>query len=312
MPKAVPNQVIDWQKHESESIAPHHGDSLKQDRICGVTRRLFWIFVCATLVLVIGSILGVTIGLLPRQVHQDTSSSPSTGTANILSNSSLSAINFTDPTGYGHRVVFFEDGYNAIVARHWDEQNRTWAKSNVTLVLSNSPTPVKIAPGAALAAAGVGTQVDLFVVDPGGMIRSLYNNDFTSTPDYWQNYTMNDTLRVYPGSRLSAALVSCDNRGSGKKCSCYRDFCNGGCFLAFQRPRDGAIVTTNYTSDWAGRQTAVNGFDATPGTSLELVMQYQGDPGVTGLISQRYMSGTAGAIQATGYEDHAWDPWNCT
>jgi hypothetical protein len=301
------------------TAASHAENTPSRNQTCGVSRKRFWIILCVFLLFVVGAIVGAVAGVLVSRSHADAATNQSAGSGsqgnatgtvitNILSNSSMTAVNFTDPDGYKHRMVFFEDGYNSIVARRWDSQNSTWATSNISLVMSNSPTPVDIEPGAALAATAVGHQVELFLVDASGMIRSLFNSDFLTAPDRWQNYTMNDTLSVYPGSRLAATVQACGSNNTF--CSCNLDFCTAGWAIAYQRPGDGAVITTNYSSAWAGRQVAVYGNDATAATSLNLLTEYLGDTDRMALVSQRYVSGTEGAVVVTGYNAHAWDPLN--
>lgn len=306
-PEAVNGQFVGLGSTSPEWVQDTNAPGQGTKRICGLRRRWFWTIIAIKVIVAV--VIATTLGVIltrPSNNNADAYSPLTNATAatNILSNSSLTAINFTDSSGYNHRMVFFEDGYNAIVARRWDSQNTTWATSNLTLVMSNSPTAVEIAPGAALAAAGVGHQVELFLVDAGNTIRSLYNGDVLGGPDHWQNYTMNATLVAYPGSRLAATAQACGPDDTF--CSCALDFCTAGWVVAFQQPGDGALVTTNYSSAWAGRQLAVNGIDTAAATSLALVTQYQGDTAQMGLLSEGYVSGTEGAVQVANYDNHTW------
>ncbi|KAK6069085.1 hypothetical protein SCUP234_10875 [Seiridium cupressi] len=241
----------------------------QRSKICGLGRRAFLIL--------LGFIVVVIIGV----VHpgDDGLASNGTGTtsdgSNTLSNSSFSAVNFTDPSGYNHRILFFQDPYNNIIERRWDSQNNTWA------------TTINVPLGTALAATALGRQVELFLIDSSSLIRSLYCSDMVSSPDLWQNYTLNNTLYTYPGSRLAATVK--------------------GCGTADSRQEDGAVITTNYSSAWSARELAVNDNEVMASTSLALVTQYQGDEGAMGLVSQRYFSGTERDVRVTKYtDDHVW------
>lgn len=88
---------------------------------------------------IVGIVSGTTTGVLSMRQHSTDSSIPpnnesgvTVAATNILGSSSLTAVNFTDPDEYNHHMVFFEDGYNAIVARQEDARNRMWATGDVT------------------------------------------------------------------------------------------------------------------------------------------------------------------------------------
>lgn len=294
-------------------------DSGEQSRICGLGRRAFFILLGFAVVVIIGVVVGTTVGLSTRKNHSDddgSSGSPTgnaTGTtqypSNLLSNSSFSAVNFTDPSGYNHRLLFFQDPHNNIIERRWDSQNNTWVTTNISQVMSNSATPIDVPLGTALAATALGRQVDLFLIDSSSLIRSLYCSDIINAPDLWQNYTLNDTLYTYPGSRLAATVKGCGTNDN--LCSCNRDFCTAGWIVAFQRQEDGAVITTNYSSAWSARELAVYNNEVMASTSLALIAQYQGDEGAMGLVSQRYLSGTEGDVRVTKYtHDHVWGSAN--
>ncbi|KAK9782623.1 hypothetical protein SCAR479_00966 [Seiridium cardinale] len=289
----------------------------QQSKICGLGRRAFLILLGFIIVVIIGVVVGTTVGILTTKKHSgdDGLASNSTGTtsdgSNTLSNSSFSAVNFTDPSGYNHRILFFQDPYNNIIERRWDSQNNTWATTNISQVMSNSATPINVPLGTALAATALGRQVELFLIDRSSLIRSLYCSDMISSPDLWQNYTLNNTLYTYPGSRLAATVKGCGTDDS--VCSCNLDFCTAGWIVAFQRQEDGAVITTNYSSAWSARELAVNDNEVMASTSLALITQYQGDEGAMGLVSQRYLSGTEGDVRVTKYtDDHVWGSTNAT
>ncbi|KAK6062893.1 hypothetical protein SCUP515_12920 [Seiridium cupressi] len=189
-------------------------------------------------------------------------------------------------------IIGVVDPYNNIIERRWDSQNNTWATTNISQVMSNSATPINVPLGTALAATALGRQVELFLIDSSSLIRSLYCSDMVSSPDLWQNYTLNNTLYTYPGSRLAATVKGCGTADS---------------IVAFRRQEDGAVITTNYSSAWSARELAVNDNEVMASTSLALVTQYQGDEGAMGLVSQRYFSGTERDVRVTKYtDDHVW------
>ncbi|KAI0132908.1 hypothetical protein BJ170DRAFT_680784 [Xylariales sp. AK1849] len=310
----------DYDQSEQWKSAEFSRRTISNRKIGGTRRRLFFIVISAAL-LVIALVVGVTVGIVTKHKISSTGngsevapgssnngSETALGNSNVLANSSLSAVNWTDTEGFNHRMLIFQDPYNSIISRRWDSQNNTWATTNVSMVLSNSPSPVDVPAGTSLAAAAWDTQVDLFMIDRNGRIVSLLCADCINSPNLWQNESMNDTLYTHPQSRLAATVQLC---GDGDTlCSCSSDRCAAGWVVAFQHPDDGTNITTNYSSAWTGRQSAVVDNIVTASTSLVLITEYQGTHDGLGLVTQRYVSGTEGAIEVSAYTDHKWNDSN--
>ncbi|ETS81878.1 hypothetical protein PFICI_06880 [Pestalotiopsis fici W106-1] len=271
----------------------------KRQRICGLERRTFlWVAVIAA-VLAAAALAG---GLAGGLTHG--SSSSSTGAAdanrvNVMATSSLAASNWTDGRGYNHRIVFFQDPWNSVIARRWDSQNQTWATSNVTASAANSASPLVAAAGTTLASAALdwpnAYNVHVYFLDPWNIVRSAYSDSPVQLPDLWKNDTLGSAqLHALSGSKLAAAWA----RGSTPT-----DV--GVWTVAWQGPDRGFIKVANF-SDYSAGVNAVDANKVAGNTSLALVPQYGGVQDNLGLISQSFTSETAGPFQVSSFNQ----TWN--
>lgn len=188
--------------------------------ICGLSRKKFFIILGVALV-VIALAAGLAGGLTSR-THSGSgsdssaassggssssgdsggSSSNSTSDGNlILSNSKITASNWTDPSGVVHRTVFFQDKYNSIIARRWDAKGNAWKTNNLTELMLATTTPLRPQPGTPLASASMELdptfETHVWFTDPNNMIRSMASTDALNKPDSWDNDTL-DAAQYVP------------------------------------------------------------------------------------------------------------------
>ncbi|KAI0134510.1 hypothetical protein BJ170DRAFT_203191 [Xylariales sp. AK1849] len=329
LPEAVPIEkqtsgIPEFEQHQKEyipsyNVAPevvttqHHEDAVPENeaakqtidedldkkaperKICGVRRRTFFIVLALALVVIGGAVVGGVAGALSTRKNSSSATS-----VNVMDISSLSASNWTDPKGYTHRVVFFQDTYNSIIARRWESQNKTWVTSNITLVMANSATPLAPASGTALASATLdwpgSYTVQLWFLDEQYLIRSTFSDQPGTLPDLWKNDLLsNADIQAYSGSKLAATWRRCAVKG-----------CVGGWSVAYQST-DGAIKVTNHTN-WLTSTGALNANQVAANTSLALLPQYRGNQSSLGLVSQSYTSSSVGSMQVNRYGD-SWETY---
>jgi hypothetical protein len=276
----------------------------KEQRICGIKRRTFFILLpFATLIIIAALAGGLAGGLTHRSSLSSGDQTVAAGDVNIMDVSSLAASNWTDGKGFNHRIVFFQDPWNAIVARRWDSQNKTWATTNITSATANSATPVMPAPGTSLASAALdwpgAYDVHLYFLDPWDVVRSTYSDSPVQLTDLWKNDTLGSSnIKVLHGSKLAATWA---------RSSTPNDV--GLWTLAWQDPNGGFIKVANY-SNYKASVNGVDGNKVAANTSLALLPQYGGAQNNLGLISQSFTSGTAGDLQASLW-NQTWKNREC-
>jgi hypothetical protein len=269
-------------------------EKVPERSICGVKRRTFFIILAVAAVIIIGAIAGGVAGAFARKNVSSGSSQTDTSTnVHIMDISSLSATNWTDPSGFKHKIVFFQDPYNSMLAQRWDSQNKTWESTNITQVMAASTTPLDVAPGTSIASASLewsgayGTH--LWFLDSNHIIRSTYN--LKDSPELWQNNTMNAQIVTYPGSKIAATWQRC-----------AKTDCVGSWVVAYQRPGDGQVETANQTN-YNVATDVVDGNAVAGNTSLAIIPQYMGKQEGLGIVSQSYSSSTSGSIQLSTYNN---------
>lgn len=292
--------------------AIHHGNELspsavsegatKTSKICGLSRRRFYLVLAIGVLVIIGAIVGgLAGGLLSRQ-HNSTPHP----NVNILNISKLASSNSTDSNGNIHRTVFFQDTNNAIIARRWDSQNRTWETSNLTEMMRESRTPLNPLPGTPLASASRNwnavDEVHLWFLAPDSYISSLYlaSPDTKSNND-WKYDSLNDSqIRTRSGSQLAAMWQRCSAEN-----------CTGSWLVAYQTP-DGDINVAN-ASRWDSPTRAVEAKNVAANSSLGLSPKLHDDSGVdlAMLVSEAVGSGSTSDMQRAIYEG-GWGLSECS
>ncbi|KAI0890404.1 uncharacterized protein GGS22DRAFT_183749 [Annulohypoxylon maeteangense] len=249
--------------------------------ICGLSPRIFYVILAGAILIVIGAIVGgVAGGLAGKKNSSNASNSPDSSTpgsgttanVNVLGESKLAASNWTDPSGYVHRSVFFQDPTNAIIARQWDSQNKTWTTRNVSQFMQSSTSgPINPLPGTSLASASCSSrwgslyQVLVWFSEAGqknDVISWVNSNNPVNNPNFW--VYNNSGLPTWNGTQLAVAWQRCPN-----------DKCVGSWTLAYQG-REGFIRVAN-ASNWGNNTTPVVRTNAvSAGASLALAPALQG------------------------------------
>ncbi|KAI1098494.1 hypothetical protein F4804DRAFT_324654 [Jackrogersella minutella] len=235
---------------EATAVQGQSGEPTKRT-ICGLSPRIFYIILAGVILIVIGAIAGGVAGGLAGKKSESSTSSPAPGPdtttehVNTLNVSKLAASNWTDPQGNTHRNVFFQDTYNAIIARQWDSQNKTWTTRNVSQFMQSSTSgAINPIPGTSLASASCNSKWgSLYEVllwfsemsEDKETISWVNSNNPIGNPDFWVYNSSG--LPTWNSSQLAAAWQRCPN-----------DKCVGFWAVAYQG-LEGYIRIAN-ASDW--------------------------------------------------------------
>ncbi|KAI5864020.1 hypothetical protein GGS23DRAFT_479023 [Durotheca rogersii] len=312
----------------SDQYLPGEGEKpARAATICGLRRKTFWIILLIVVLVIVALIAGVAGGLASRGRDQSISNSAnsvgssgdtngsdnnnngssadpgssgatSSGEKLILGNSKLTASNWTDASGVVHRTVFFQDAHNAIIARRWDSQGKSWKTNNLTQLMAATTTPLNPLPGTPLTSASMDLdpvyETHVWFLNPRNIMQSMASFDALKRPDSWENDTMDGAvLETWPGSQLSGMWQRCGDRD-----------CNGTWIVAYQRP-EGAIKTAN-SSTWPTSTVAVESKDVAANSSMAVIPKLRG-PFLDRLelVSETIRSGD-GVMRMTSYDD----TWN--
>ncbi|KAL7624609.1 hypothetical protein AAE478_006176 [Parahypoxylon ruwenzoriense] len=297
---------------------PSDEKAAKTATICGLPRRTFFIVLLIAIVVIIVALVGGIAGGLASKGHNvsapDSGSSAgssdgspkdpaSSGATNgtdklILSNSKITASNWTDASGVVHRTVFFQDVYNSIVARRWDSEGKSWKTNNLTQLMAATTTPLNPQRGTPLASASMDLnptyETHVWFADPRNIIRSMASFDALNRPDSWENDTLSGAiLETWPGGQLAAAWQrGWDGDGEGTW------------IVAYQRP-EGAIKTAN-SSTWASATVAVESKNVAANSSLAVLPKLRGTFLNRFELVSETVSGGDGVMRVTSYDD-TWD-----
>ncbi|RYP91209.1 hypothetical protein DL770_002686 [Monosporascus sp. CRB-9-2] len=298
------------------------GEKEKPKRtICGVAPLSFYIILGVALIVIIGAIAGGVGGAMASKDgenqeaasaepgNEDSADSTNSTTTemddriDILPNSRLTSSNWTDPDGFIHRIVFFQDAHNALVAREWDSENQTWGTTNITGLFAPTTAPLNPVSGTPLASAAIDHEgmnlfeIHLWFLDPTSFIKSVAHFDTLNPSDRWQIDTLNEAaLETRPGSLLAATWQRP-----------WVDGQTGSWAVAYQRPSDGAIKVAN-SSHWETSDVAVESDFVVNNSSLAIIPQRRGTfLDRMQLVTQGLAnSETTGPMQLTNY-DAGWD-----
>ncbi|RYP63417.1 hypothetical protein DL769_006956 [Monosporascus sp. CRB-8-3] len=288
--------------------------------ICGVAPLTFYIILGLALIIIVGAIAGGVGGAMASKGGEsqeaagaepgNENSTDSTNSTtemgdriDILPDSRLTSSNWTDPDGFTHRVVFFQDAHNALIAREWDSENKTWGTTNITGLFAPTTAPLNPVSGTPLASAAIDDEgrglfeIHLWFLDPTSLITSVAHFDTLNPSSRWQVDPLNDAvLETRPGSLLAAAWQRP-----------WVDGQPGSWAVAYQRPSDGAIKVAN-SSHWETSDVAVENDFVVDNSSLAIIPQLRGTfLDRMQLVTQGLAnSETTGPMQLTTY-DAGWD-----
>ncbi|KAI1113898.1 hypothetical protein F5Y14DRAFT_196549 [Nemania sp. NC0429] len=225
----------------------------EKDRKCGLPMRVFYTSLVIAIIIALGAVAGgVVAGIKSSQnkavqhtndVKNETvgSDQPAKLNKNILAESRLAASNWTDPNGFAHRFVFFQDPSSAIIARRWDSQNQTWVTNNVTAIMSSSRGPISsLGPSTPLASGAVyyqniSNEIQLVYLTPRNTVAAVGLNTLAERPNDWTTRPISGVEHVTaPGSQLASGW----NR-------CLGENCGRGTWVVLYQDPDGAVKLIN-------------------------------------------------------------------
>ncbi|KAI1329400.1 hypothetical protein F5Y16DRAFT_409121 [Xylariaceae sp. FL0255] len=179
--------------------------------------KFSYALVLMSVLLILGAVGGgVAGGIVSRKstnIPHMTVNQTLSPNVNVLAASQLTACNWTDPNNFTHRFVFFQDPYNAIIARRWNSQNRTWATDNLTALVvasSGSSQLVPLDPSTPLASKADSYQVHLFFLSSQNILSGYYVTNLSTLRHEWQPAAITTYGNVAaPGSQLASAWARC-------------------------------------------------------------------------------------------------------
>ncbi|KAI0843119.1 hypothetical protein F5Y06DRAFT_256950 [Hypoxylon sp. FL0890] len=277
-----PAESSDADKEAAAVPGQDNGPTKRQ--ICGLSPRIFYLILVGIILIILGAIAGGVAGGLTSKKSEsspapasDTTPAPAPDTTrnvNILDTSKLAASNWTDLQGFTRRSVFFQDPYNAIIARQWESQNKTWTTRNVSQLMQSSTSgPIHPIPGTSLASASSDSKAG-----PMYEVRLCFseftgNNQTISwvssinpiiNPDFWVYDAHDPGIPTWNGTQFAVAWQRCP-----------ADNCAGFWTLVFQG-QEGYIRVSN-SSNWTNNtRPVVRTNVVSAGASLALVPTLNG------------------------------------
>ncbi|TRX91679.1 hypothetical protein FHL15_007461 [Xylaria flabelliformis] len=258
-------------------------------------------------ILILGAIAGGVAGGIKSSANKSTppmnSNVTHTPNVNILAESKLSATNWTDLNGFTHRFVFFQDTFNALVARRWDSQNHTWTTNNLTDILSSTRTPLNpLRPSTPLASVAsyfqnITNSLNLYFVATNNIITGVAVFDLLRGPNNWVlDSTLGEgpALLTSPGSQLAAMW----NR-------CSADDCVGWWALAYQGLPDADVNVVN-SSDWKSPYVAQSRVAQNSSLAMIPEIDYEASSLTSiSLMSESLTTSNLGSVRKTAYVNQA-------
>lgn len=247
-----------YQEHQDAQhpVAPAPAER----RIWGLKRRTFFISLALISLVVIGAVVGGAVGGTVGKKNGETksgssaggssgggsgsgggSSSGNTTTANnspVLTDSRISAINWTDSSNVEYNAVFWQAKTNDLMMSLWDSNSTSWDQVNITDKMGDTSLNITAMPGTPLAAVARGYPwttsnlknvagdfgIALFYLSPGGTVLEVYSENMRGAS--WQLgdlTTSSSSLKAAAHSQLSAWWSLCEQNCSGTILLIYED-----------------------------------------------------------------------------------------
>lgn len=253
--------------------------SQKARRICGLAARTFYLVAGVVAVIIIAAVVGGAVGATVSR-HSRSSSDTSTNSTggfggdgwendtsgtetDLLYDSRLAAVNWTDADDLIHYAVFSQDIANSIMVSLWDADNQTWAAVNVSAALEDAGTPINVKERSPLAAVSTGPpdytfEMHMYFLTPMDTVGEIYTTDLEgenwSTGDLMDapNKTTSET------SDLAAVWHRCDVG------------CAGYIYVAYED--DAQAINILNSSDWTINDTQLfDGYQIDPESGLAMI-----------------------------------------
>lgn len=265
VPLTKEGAVGDYAEWEHQRGAPIK----KQSKLFGLNSRslsLMGIGAVAFILILLSTVLGITLTMKINSRTRDSGSVSSAASTSdkgnvILSNSKLTALNWTDGLGSDRSAVFYQDRYDSIMVSMKNSISNQWTQNNVSQALMNSTgsSKVDILSGSPLAVVTNKYQLSLYYLTTENQVAEVWSPDIVG--QIWYAGSLESSLsplRAMNGSSLSAHWQICNN-------------CTGSLCVAFQE-EDGQIQLANLTNnnwEFSGPLTA-SGDTPVSGTGLAL------------------------------------------
>lgn len=228
-----------------EHVPPPQETNQAGTRICGLSRKMFWIVLVIALLLIGGIAGGVAGGLASRKSANsaDSSASPTTSSTSsptstsspsststtgsspgALANSQIAALNWTDSDNLLRRAIFYQHN-GALLFSQYHTANSSWTQFNISAVFESetSADALNVKAGTPLAVAAVSLDdvnflrdtegisafvASLYFIDSSNHLRELYSRDFDLAT--WSQGDLKDaSLVAADGSHISALAYYC-------------------------------------------------------------------------------------------------------
>lgn len=249
----------DYAEWEQGKAAQSTRDRRRLFGMSGRTLSFVAIGLMAFILILLATVLGITLTMKINQRARANAGVQSQRQEGILINSRLAALNWTDSSGTERSAVFYQDGWDSIMASLIDSVGNEWTQHNITAAIMNTTgaSRLDVMSGTPLAAVTNKYQVSLYYFTTANEVAEIWASDIVG--DVWYAGSLGSSLsplRAMNGSSLAAQWQICNN--------CTYSLC-----VAFQE-EDGNIQVANLTnSNWefSGPVTA-DGSSVVNGTGL--------------------------------------------
>ncbi|KAK9419154.1 hypothetical protein SUNI508_01131 [Seiridium unicorne] len=217
-------------------------ETQQASRICGLSKRWFWVLI-ASVISIAGGLIGGLVGGLTKK-------NTSTGTPTPSSLSNLAAVNWTTTGNQTSYVVFAQEVDLSLIAHikhgnEWTRVNVSERFGDVGDLAVQATTPL-----AAVATADLtnttypeANQLSLFFLTPENMVTQIVTNDTTLQDWHWGTIGPHSDvgLTTAVGSKLAATWVRCNNS----------THCGSGCVSISYEDEEQNFIVANSTYRWA-------------------------------------------------------------
>lgn len=225
--------------------------------IFGYPRKLV-MMVGGALLLVVLLIIAISVGVTAGKAGKGTQSDNDVAKMNILDNTFMSSMNWTEPSGVTHSAVVYQARDSSIMLTTRDSLSNVWRTVNVTkeVIKASNLAGLDVLTGSALAAVSNNNQHGIYYLNSRRQIQELFS--LSPTASEWNAGIMGGKIKatVQPGSRISSTRHLCEN-------------CTQSLFVTWQEEGTNDIRLANFTKgDWA--DAGVVSQTAAPGTGLAM------------------------------------------
>lgn len=268
----------------------------KQDRICGMKRRMVYIIAIIVVLAVIGAVVGGVVGSRHGRGQDDEITNQ---IFNILPASNLAASNLTTSIGY-ERNVFFQDAYNSLILRCFNSTTNAWETRNISDSMVRT-TPLDLLPGTPLAAMSCNDwgckNSAAFFLTSNNSIRGVTNAHIYDGTFKYHIQLAQANLNATAGSKLTAAYHANPTPGDA-----------GFQILAYQG-LEGSLSFTN-SSNYSDFENTYSLPRVVSSTSLAMVPQLDKNSSLLShlkLVAEATYTSTVGGMASLDFDGANWN-----